>query len=134
MNMTLLIAILMVLVIVLATFQKRVPMYLVLMIVPIIAALCLGYSLTDISSSIMTKLNETMESAGFLLLFALIYFNMMIETGAFETIVGVLVKPFGSRMNVIILMILTTALGLLCALAQQISVTYLVLFPVLLPL
>ncbi len=134
MNVTLIIAILMVLVIVLATFQKRVPMYLVLMIVPIIAALCLGYSLTDISTSIMTKLNDTMASAGFLLLFALIYFNMMIETGAFETIVSALVKPFGSRMNVIILMVLTTALGLLCALAQQISVTYLVLFPVLLPL
>lgn len=76
-----LIAILMVLLLVLATFQKRVPIYLVMMIIPILAALCLGYSLPDISASILAKLNETMASAGFLLLFALIYFTMMIETG-----------------------------------------------------
>ena len=76
MNVTL-IAILMVLVIVLAAFQKRIPMYLVLMLIPILAALFLGYSLTDISTSIMGKLNETMASAGFLLLFALIYFCLL---------------------------------------------------------
>ncbi len=134
MNMVLLVAIVMVLVIVLATFQKRIPVYLALMLVPIVAALCLGYPLGEINNSIIDKRNDTMKSAGFLLLFALIYFTMMIETGIFETIVGVLIKPFGSRMNVIILMVLTTALGVLFGLAQQITVTYLVLFPVLLPL
>ena len=133
MNVTL-IAILMVLVIVLAAFQKRIPMYLVLMLIPILAALFLGYSLTDISTSIMGKLNETMASAGFLLLFALIYFNLLMETGMFETIVNVMIKPFGSRMNVVILIILTTVLSLLCALTAQISVTYLIIFPILLPL
>lgn len=133
MNVTV-VAVIMVLLLVLAVFQKRIPIWLVMILVPVAAALCLGYPIADINTSILGKLNATMSSAGYLLFFALIYFTMLTETGMFETLVNAILKPFGNRMNVIFLLLLTSALSLLCALAQQIMVTYLILFPVLLPL
>lgn len=134
MNLLTVVALAMVLLIVAAPFQKRVPLWLVMMLVPIAAALVLGYPVADISASLTKTMNSTMVSAGYLMFFALIYFTMLTETGMFETIVNAVLKPFGGRMNVIILLVLTTALSLLCAVTAQISITYLILFPLLLPL
>jgi len=134
MNLLTIVALAMVLLIVAAPFQKRLPLWLVMMLVPIAAALVLGYPMEEINASLTKTMNSTMVSAGYLMFFALIYFTMLTETGMFETIVNAILKPFGGRMNVVILLILTTALSLLCAVTAQISVTYLILFPLLLPL
>ncbi|MCI9155951.1 MAG: citrate:H+ symporter [Lawsonibacter sp.] len=133
MNITL-VAILMVVLIILAGFQKRVPMYLALLFIPVGAALCLGYSIPEISTSLLAKMNDSMASGGYLLLFAIIYFSMLTESGMFETMINGLMRLLGGRMNVILLMILTTAVALLCGLTAQITVTFLIIFPVLLPL
>lgn len=133
MNITI-IAIFMIAVIIAAGFQKRIPMFLVLMFVPIAAAFGLGYSLTDISTAILGKMNSNMASAGYLLLFALIYFIMLTESGMFDRLINSILKPFGNHMNVVVLIIMTTAISLLCGLTAQISVTYLIVFPLMMPL
>lgn len=134
MNGITVIAILMVVLVILAGFQKRIPMYFALIFIPILAALCLGYSIPEISTAILAKMNESMSSGGYLLLFALIYFSMLTESGMFETVIGALTRLIGDRMNVILLMVLTTVVALICGLTAQITVTFLIIFPVLLPL
>ena len=131
--MLLVITLIMVGLLILANFQKRIPLWMVLLL-PIFSALALGYSINEITESLMGKMIDTMRSAGFLMLFALLYFNMLNESGTFETLVNGLVKRLGRFMNVIVLMVLTLILGVLCGLMAQITVAYLIIFPMLLPL
>lgn len=134
MDMLTIVALLMILLVILSGFQKRVPMFLALIFIPLVAALILGHSISEVSSSMIGLMNTTMGSGGYLLIFAMIYFAMLTESGMFATIINSLSKRLDNRMNVFGLMIFTTAMTLLCGLTAQITVTYLVLFPILLPL
>lgn len=133
MNVTLM-AILLIAVVVVSVITKKVPFNFVLFIVPVICSLILGYSIHETSTFIVDQLASMMKSAGFMLLFAFLYFQMLTEAGMFDTIVSAIIKKLGNKMNVIVIMVLTTLIGGFSILTGNFTPAYLITFPILVPL
>lgn len=113
---------------------KVIPMNFTLFLVPVAVALVLGYSPVEISTMVVEQFATTMRSSGYMLIFGLLYFSMLTETGMFDRIVGSITGLIGSRMNVVIIMILTTVIAAVGMLTANISTCYLVTFPIMMPL
>ena len=88
----LLMAIVLILIVVATVITKKLPFNFVLMIVPIVCALLLGHSVKETSDFVAGQLSSMMQSAGFMLLFAFLYFQMLTEAGVFDTIVMAVTK------------------------------------------
>ena len=127
-------AVIMLLVVIVGILTKKVPMNFVMFVVPVVCMLMMGYSVTETSSFIMAKISEIFASAGWMLLFGLTYFTMLTESGMFDTIINRFVRLVGNRMNVVIVMIMTTIIGGLGYLTANMSTTYLICFPIMIPL
>ena len=69
-------AIILVLIVVATVVTKKVPFNFVLFIVPIICSLLLGFSLQETSDFVLEQFSSIMKSAGFMLLFAFLYFQI----------------------------------------------------------
>lgn len=134
MNHTLIMAIILILVVVATVITKKLPFNFVLFIAPILCALILGYSVEETSTFVVEQLASMMKSAGFMLLFAFLYFQMLTEAGMFDTIVSAVTRKLGNRMNVIVIMILTTLVGGFSILTGNFTPAYLITFPLLVPL
>lgn len=100
MNVTIM-AILLILIVVLTVVTKKVPFNFVLLIIPMVCAMLLGFSVTEVSDFVLEQFASLMKSTGFMLLFAFLYFTMLTETGMFDTIVSALIQKLGNKMNVI---------------------------------
>ena len=124
----------MIVVLLAATIWNKIATPIVMMCIPIVFALIAGYGLTDIASMVATQFNGTMSSVGYMILFSLIYFQMLTETGMFDTIIGKILKLVGKRMNVVIIMMLTTLIALIVGLTTNVVAVYLITFPIVLPL
>lgn len=133
MNITIM-AILLILVVVITVITKKVPFNFVLFIVPVVCSLLLGYSVEETSNFIADQLASMMKSAGFMLLFAFLYFQMVTEAGMFDTIVSALINKLGNKMNVLVIMMLTTFIGGFSILTGNFTPAYLITFPILLPI
>ena len=68
-------AIILVLIVVATVVTQKVPFNFVLFIVPIICSLLLGFSLQETSDFVLEQFSSIMKSAGFMLLFAFLYFQ-----------------------------------------------------------
>ena len=134
MNTVLLMAIVLILIVVATVITKKVPFNFVLLIVPVVCALILGYSVEETSTFVVEQLSSMMQSAGFMLLFAFLYFQMLTEAGVFDTIVTVVTTKLGNKMNVVVIMILTTVIGGFSILTGNFTPAYLITFPILVPL
>lgn len=134
MNNTLIMAIILILVVVATVITKKLPFNFVLFIAPIVCALILGYSVEETSTFVVEQLASMMKSAGFMLLFAFLYFQMLTEAGMFDTIVSAVTRKLGNRMNVIVIMILTTLIGGFSILTGNFTPAYLITFPLMVPL
>ena len=134
MNNTLIMAIILILIVVATVVTKKVPFNFVLFTVPIICALILGYSVEETSTFVVEQLASMMKSAGFMLLFAFLYFQMLTEAGVFDTIVSAITTKLGDKMNVIVIMILTTLIGGFSILTGNFTPAYLITFPLMVPL
>lgn len=121
-------------IIIACVFYKKLPMQFVLAIVPIICALILGFSINDVSEMALNSINNTMKSVGYMLLFGLMYFTLLSETGMFEIIVKNIMKLTKGKINVYIVMVLTTLISAIGMLTASPVSTYLIVFPVLLSL
>ena len=130
----LLMAIVLILIVVATVITKKLPFNFVLMIVPIVCALLLGHSVKETSDFVAGQLSSMMQSAGFMLLFAFLYFQMLTEAGVFDTIVMAVTKKLGKKMNVIVIMVLTTLIGGFSILTGNFTPAYLITFPILVPL
>lgn len=113
---------------------KVIPMNFTLFLVPVAVALILGYNPAEISTMVVEQFATTMRSSGYMLIFGLLYFSMLTETGMFDRIVGSITGLIGSRMNVVIIMVLTTVIAAVGMLTANISTCYLVTFPIMMPL
>lgn len=131
MNVTLM-AILLIAIVVVTVVTDKVPFNFVLLIVPLIFSLLLGHSLTQTSNFVLQQFASLMQTTGFMLLFAFLYFTMLTESGMFNTIVNALTSHL--KMNVIVLMVLTTLIGGFSILTGNFTPAYLITFPILLPL
>ena len=127
-------AIILVLIVVATVVTKKVPFNFVLFIVPIICSLLLGFSLQETSDFILEQFSSIMKSAGFMLLFAFLYFQMLTEAGVFDTIVSAVTNKLGDKMNVIVIMILTSVIAAFAILTGNFTPAYLITFPILVPL
>lgn len=126
-------AIIMLTIIITGIFLKKIPVPLLLMIVPIICALILGVSIEDLSTMSIDALNSTMVSCGYMLLFGLLYFTMLQETGMFETLVDKFLSLTRGKINVYIVMILTSILSCIGMLTATLVTGYLIVFPIMIP-
>lgn len=127
-------AIIMIAVIIGFALWKKVPMPFVLAVVPFICALLLGFNITKVSGFAIDQLNTTMKSAGYLLAFALMYFSMLTESGMFDIIIDKLVDLLKGKMNVYVVMILTTVIASIGFMTADVVTTYMVVFPVMIGL
>lgn len=115
-------------------FYKKVPMQFVLAIVPIICAIIMGVSMENLSIYIVDSANTIMKSAGYMLLFGLMYFTLLSETGMFDIIVDKVLKLLNGKVNVWIIMILTTIVSAIGGLTASVASAYLITFPIMMPL
>lgn len=127
-------AIIMLVVVIAGILTKKIPMNFIMFAVPVFCMLGLGYSISETSSIIMSKISEIMASSGWMLLFGLVYFTMLTETGMFDTIINTFVKLVGNRMNVVVVMVMTTLIGAMGYLTANMSTTYLICFPIMIPM
>lgn len=127
-------AIIMLVIIITLLAMKKVPMAFVLAVVPIICALLLGINMTKLSGYIIDSMNNTMKSVGYMLLFGLMYFTLLTETGMFTALVDGFIKATKGKINIYGVMIMTTIIAAIGMLTANISTAYLVVFPVMLTL
>lgn len=130
----LIMALVLIAIVVATVITKKVPFNFVLLIVPILCSLVLGYSIKETSTFVVEQLASMMQSAGFMLLFAFLYFQMLTEAGVFDTIVTAVTTKLGNKMNVVVIMILTTLIGGFSILTGNFTPAYLITFPILVPL
>lgn len=128
------IAILMVIAVVASAFVKKLPMQFTLCVVPVICGLLLGYSIDEIGDMAMASIVKTMQSAGIMCLFAMIYFTMLSETGMFNTVTKGLLRLTKGKVNVYMVMILTSIVAAIGMLTATVVTAYAIVFPALLPL
>lgn len=133
MNITLA-AILMVSIVILSVFVKKIPMQFTLCIVPVICALLIGYSIQDIGDIAVNSINRSMKAAGYMCFFAMIYFTMLSETGMFTILIKKLLKFSKGSLNVYAVMIMTSAIAAVSMLTATIVTAYLVVFPIMMPI
>ncbi len=127
-------ALIMLVIVVACVIWNKIPMNFVLFVVPLVCMLASGFSLSESSSLIMEQINTVMQSAGYMLLFGLIYFTMLTETGMFEIIINKLLSLLGGKMNVIVIFVLTTLISCIGYLTASMSTAYLIVFPIMIPL
>ncbi|WP_194608574.1 SLC13 family permease [Clostridium vitabionis] len=128
------VAILLIVIVIAAILWNKIPMNFIMFVVPVACAFLLGYNLTEISNVILAQIATVMKSAGWMLMFGLIYFTMLTETGMFDTIIERFIKLLGGKLNVVTIMVITTIVSAVAYLTANISTAYLIVFPIMLPL
>lgn len=102
----------------------------VLTLIPVIAALLLGYDPVEIAGFIKDGIGTT-TSNGILFIFSVIYFGVMPDTGMFDVIVDFLVKKAGN--NVIAVTVATAIIATIAHLDGTTATTVLITIPALYP-
>lgn len=128
------VAILMLIVVIGCILWNKIPLNFVLFVVPFVSFFLLGYNVQETSKFILAQFNTVMSASGYMLLFGLIYFNMLSETGLFTIILNKVIDLLGSKLNVIVIMVLTSIISAIAFLTANISTTYLIVFPIMIPL
>ena len=103
--MTAAIGFLMIIAIVALLLKGKMSPIVVLAVIPVIAALILGFSPVEVMDFIADGIKTT-TSNGILFIFSVIYFGVLADTGLFDVIVGWLVKKAGN--NVIAVTVVTS--------------------------
>lgn len=101
-----------------------------LVIVPVVVAIVSGFG-AELGAMMESGVKE-IGSTGVLLVFAILYFSLMIETGLFEPLISLIVKLIGR--NPVKITIGTVVLSALVSLDGDGSSTYLIVATALLPI
>lgn len=129
-----LMAVIMLIVVIILIFSKKVPMVFIMACVPIIFGKILGFSIAELGMASLNQINMIMKASGYMLLFALMYFTMLSETGMFEMLISKMLKIFKIKSNVWSVMIMTTIIAGVSSLSASPTSAYLITFPMLMPL
>lgn len=127
-------AFIMIAIVIVAILWNKVPMNFIMFLVPLICALIMGYSIPEVSGVILDQISNVMKSAGYMLMFGLIFFTMLSETGMFDIIIGGFVNLIGDKINVVVVMIMTAVIAAVGYLTANMSTTYLIVFPIMIPM
>lgn len=125
------VALFMLIVVIACILWNKIPLNFIMFVVPTVSMLMLGYSISETSTFILNQFNTVMSSSGYMLLFGLIYFTMLTETGLFDIIINKMIRLLGDKMNVVVVMIMTTVISCVAYLTANMSTTYLIVFPVM---
>lgn len=82
----------------------------------------------------MGQITKSLQSAGIMCLFAMIYFTMLSETGMFNTITRQLIKLTRGKVNVYMAMILTSLIAGIGMMTATVVTSYTIVFPAMMPL
>ncbi len=132
MNVTVM-SVIMIAIIVISVFMKKIPMQFTLCVVPVICALCLGYNISEVSDFALKQCSKSMNAAGYMVLFAMLYFTMLSESGMFHILVGKFVKIFKGNINIWVIMIMTSLIAAIGMLTSAVTTAYLIVFPIMMP-
>ena len=91
-------------------------------------------NITELGDMIINQVNTAMKSAGYMILFAMIYFTMLGETGMFDTLIKSFLKLSHGRLNVYMVMIITSVIAAMGMLTATVATAYLIVFPIMLPI
>ncbi|KPH12463.1 CitMHS family transporter [Chryseobacterium sp. ERMR1:04] len=121
---------LMIIIFMVLIMNKKMTPITALVIVPVVIALCAGFGpeLGDMMKNGVKEIALT----GVMLIFAILYFSLMIDTGLFEPLVNIILKTVGD--NPIKTTIGTAVLTALVSLDGDGSSTYLIVVAAMLPL
>ncbi len=128
------VAVIMLVITIACILWNKIPLNFVMFVVPFVCMMLLGFSLTDASTLILEQISSVMQSAGYMLLFGLIYFNMLTETGVFDIIINKVISLLGNKMNAVVIMVVTTLISCVAYLTANFSTSYLIVFPIMIPL
>ncbi len=128
------VAVLMLVVLIGCILWNKIPMNFVMFTVPFVCFFLLGFDLSQTSTFILNQISVVMSSAGYMLLFGLVYFTMLSETGMFEIIINKFIGLLGSKMNMVIVMVMTTLISCVAYMTANMSTTYLIVFPIMITL
>ncbi len=129
--MVALIGFLMIIAIVALLLKGKMSPIVVLAVVPVIAALLLGYGPIEVADFIKEGIKTT-TSNGILFIFSVIYFGVLSDTGLFDVIVNWLVKKAGN--NVVAITVATALVATIAHLDGTTATTVLITIPSLYPI
>ena len=92
--MTALVGFLMIIAIIVLLLRNKMAPFVVLTVMPVLAALLLGFSSLQIVGFVEGGVQTTMTN-GILFLFSVIYFGVLSDTGLFQVLVGRIIRPAG---------------------------------------
>lgn len=134
MTPTTIMALIMLAIVITFIVTKKAPMPFVMATVPFICALILGFKLNKVSGMALDFTNNSMKSVGYMLMFALMYFTVLTETGMFDILVNKFIKLTRGKVNVYVVMILTSIIAAIGMLTSSVTAAYLIVFPVMMGL
>ena len=126
-------AAIMIVFVVAVVFVKKLPVQYALMVGPFIIALLMGYSVPETVDFFLAQFNGTMKSAGLMIVFSILYFGLLTETGFFSTVGNAVFRLTKGKMNIYVVMAMTVILTAIGMLTATIGTAYLVVFPLMLP-
>ena len=111
--------------------SKKMHLMVPFVVVPVVAGLCCGFSLTDVLNFAGTGVQGVFNSV-LLCVFAVLYFSVLSETGMFDIMVNRLVSL--TKGNIYVVMIVTIIVAFIGHLDGAYNTTYLIAIPALAPL
>ena len=111
--------------------SKKMHLMVPFVVVPVVAGLLCGFSLTDVLNFATDGVKGTFNSV-LLCIFAVLYFGVLSETGMFDIIVNRLVSI--TKGNIYIVMVVTVVVAFIGHLDGAYNTTYLIAIPALAPL
>lgn len=124
-------AVIMVAFMVIVVFFKKIPIAYAMMIGPFLISIIMGNSLDDTLGYFLDSFNNTMKSAGLMIIFAMLYFGMLSETGFFNRIGRGIFRLMKGKISIWTVMIMTVVLAAIGMLTATIASAYLVVFPLM---
>lgn len=122
---------LMIIAIIILLLKEKMSPIVVLIIMPVIAALILGTGIEELGEMAREGM-KTVSNNAFLFIFSIIFFSVMSDVGVFDVVVDRLIKIAGS--NVILITIATGIIGIIAHLDGATATTVLITIPTMYPI
>lgn len=121
----------MILLIVYLLIREKCSLAPVFILVPVAAALCCGFSMTEIAGFVAQGIESVLNTA-LLFVFSIVYFSILSEVGIFELMVQQIMKHMDNHIEM--LLIVTTVIAMGVQMDGSGAMTMLITIPAMLPL
>lgn len=121
----------MILLIVYLLIREKYSLAPVFILVPVAAALCCGFSMTEIAGFVAQGIESVLNTA-LLFVFSIVYFSILSEVGIFELMVQQIMKHMSNHIEM--LLIITTVIAMGVQMDGSGAMTMLITIPAMLPL